>query len=74
MQESVKAASDVYSPVSGEVVEINSLLEGTPGTVNASPFGEGWFIKIKLGASAADEMKKLMDEAKYAKAKADEAH
>ncbi len=45
--ESVKAASDVYMPVSGEIVEINGVLEETPETVNEDPFGDGWLIKIK---------------------------
>ena len=45
--ESVKAASDLYAPVSGEVVEVNEELEDSPSTVNISPFGDGWFIKIK---------------------------
>ena len=45
--ESVKAASDVYAPVSGEVVEINSMLEDAPETINAEPYGAGWFFKIK---------------------------
>ena len=45
--ESVKAASDLYMPVSGEIVEVNDALEDTPEVVNSDPFGEGWFIKIK---------------------------
>lgn len=45
--ESVKAASDIYSPVSGEVIEINELLEEAPETVNASPYEEGWLFRIK---------------------------
>ncbi|GAB1265508.1 glycine cleavage system protein GcvH [Aurantivibrio infirmus] len=45
--ESVKAASDIFSPVSGEVIEINELLEETPETVNASPYDDGWFYKVK---------------------------
>jgi glycine cleavage system H protein len=45
--ESVKAASDVYMPVSGEIVEINESLEDEPEIVNASPFGDGWLVKIK---------------------------
>src|ERR1700750_1924785 len=46
--ESVKAASDIYSPASGEVVEANAALSETPGDVNADPTGKGWFFKIKL--------------------------
>lgn len=45
--ESVKAASDIFSPVSGEVIEINEALEGTPEIVNSSPFDDGWFFKVK---------------------------
>ena len=46
--ESVKAASEVYAPVSGEVLEVNGTLEGAPGTINEDPSGQGWFLKIKL--------------------------
>lgn len=63
--ESVKAASEVYSPVSGEIVEVNGELEGEPGKVNADPAGDGWFFKIKLANQ--DELGKLMDDAAYAK-------
>ena len=45
--ESVKAASEIYSPVGGEVVEVNALLEGSPELVNSSPYYEGWFFKLK---------------------------
>ena len=61
--ESVKAASDVYAPVSGEVVEANDKLTDAPETVNEAPEGEGWFAKIKL--SDASELDALMDEAAY---------
>jgi glycine cleavage system H protein len=61
--ESVKAASEVYAPVSGEVVETNSDLEATPGGVNEDAEGKGWFVKIKL--SDASELGALMDEAAY---------
>lgn len=61
--ESVKAASDVYAPVSGEVVAVNSDLEGAPGTVNEDPTGKGWFLKMKI--SNAAELDSLMDEAAY---------
>lgn len=61
--ESVKAASDVYAPVSGEVIEGNAALASAPETVNADPQGEGWFAKIKVSdASAIDG---LMDQAAY---------
>ncbi len=46
--ESVKAASDIYTPVSGEIVETNSALESNPALLNTDPFGEGWIFKIKL--------------------------
>ena len=61
--ESVKAASDIYSPVSGEVVEANAALADTPGDVNTEPMGKGWFFKVKL--SDKGELAGLMDEAAY---------
>lgn len=61
--ESVKAASEVYAPVSGEVVEVNRELEAAPATVNEDPLGRGWFMKIRL--SNAAEFDGLMDEAAY---------
>ena len=61
--ESVKAASDVYAPVSGEITESNSVLEDAPETVNASPEGEGWFFKMKL--KDASELDGLMDAEGY---------
>lgn len=61
--ESVKAASEVYAPVSGEVVAVNSDLEATPGTVNEDPAGKGWFVKLKLKDAA--ELEGLMSEAEY---------
>jgi glycine cleavage system H protein len=63
--ESVKAASEVYAPVSGEVVAVNELLSGEPGRVNAEPMGEGWFFKLKLGDPK--QLDALMDEAAYKK-------
>jgi glycine cleavage system H protein len=63
--ESVKAASEVYAPVSGEVVAANELLSGEPGRVNAEPMGEGWFFKLKL--SDPKQLDALMDEAAYKK-------
>ena len=62
--ESVKAASEVYAPVSGEVVAINEVLAGEPGKVNVDPMGEGWFFKLRL--ANAKELDGLMDEAAYA--------
>lgn len=61
--ESVKAASEVYAPVGGEVTAVNAALEDAPETVNASPDGDGWFLKLKI--TDADELESLMDEAKY---------
>ena len=61
--ESVKAASEVYVPVGGEVTAVNEALEDAPETVNASPAGDGWFLKIKI--SDADELEGLMDGTKY---------
>ena len=61
--ESVKAASEVYAPVSGEVVEVNSVLADEPGKVNEAPQGDGWFLKLKL--SNPSELDGLMDEAAY---------
>ena len=62
--ESVKAASDIYAPVSGEVTEANAALTDAPGDVNAAPMGKGWFFKLKL--SDKSELDGLMDEAAYA--------
>jgi glycine cleavage system H protein len=61
--ESVKAASDVYSPVSGEVTEGNQAVVDVPSLVNSDPEGEGWFFKLKL--SDAGELDGLMDEGSY---------
>jgi glycine cleavage system H protein len=61
--ESVKSVSDVYSPVSGEVVDVNKTLEETPELVNQDPFGEGWIAKLKI--ANADELKSLLDAAAY---------
>ncbi len=61
--ESVKAASEVYAPVSGEVVEVNSELEGAPGTVNEDPAGRGWFLKIRV--TDQSELEGLLTEEQY---------
>ena len=61
--ESVKAASDIYAPVSGEVIESNAELANTPGDVNSEPMGKGWFFKMKL--SDKSELDGLMDENAY---------
>ncbi len=62
--ESVKAASEVYAAVSGEVLEVNEALADEPGKVNEDPQGAAWFIKMKL--TAPSEIDELMDEAAYA--------
>ena len=61
--ESVKAASDIYSPLSGEIVAVNEELEDAPETVNSSPYGDGWFFKIKL--SDPSELETLLDADAY---------
>ena len=61
--ESVKAASEVYAPVSGEIVAVNDALEDAPQTVNEAPAGDGWFVRIKL--SDKSQLDDLMDEAAY---------
>ncbi|MGV8998463.1 MAG: glycine cleavage system protein GcvH [Parvibaculaceae bacterium] len=61
--ESVKAASEVYAPVSGEIVDVNGDLEGQPGGVNEDAMGRGWFVKLKLADKS--EFAKLMDEDAY---------
>ena len=61
--ESVKAAADVYMPVSGEIVEINQALADEPSLANSDPLGAGWFFKVKL--SDASQLDALMDEAAY---------
>jgi glycine cleavage system H protein len=61
--ESVKAASDVYAPLSGEVVEVNAALAAEPAKVNADPMGAGWFLKLKLANTT--ELAGLMDEPAY---------
>ncbi len=61
--ESVKAASEVYAPVSGEVIEVNAALEGEPAMVNEDSTGKGWFLKLKLKDKA--ELDSLMSEDEY---------
>ena len=63
--ESVKAASDVYSPVSGEITEINEALNDNPEIINASPYDEGWFFKIK--PQDIEELANLLDSEAYKK-------
>lgn len=61
--ESVKAASELYAPVAGEVVEVNARLADEPGLVNADPDGEGWFIRIRIADPS--ELDGLMDDEAY---------
>jgi len=61
--EAVKAASDIYSPVSGEIVEVNSELDGNPELVNSDCYGKGWIVKIRL--SDASELDALMNAEAY---------
>ena len=63
--ESVKAAADVYMPVSGEVTEVNEALRADPALANSDPMGAGWFFKIRL--SDASQLDALMDETSYTK-------
>jgi glycine cleavage system H protein len=61
--ESVKAVSDVFAPLSGEIVEVNGALGDTPEKINEDPYGEGWMVKIRL--SDPSETEALMDAAAY---------
>ena len=61
--ESVKAASDIYAPISGEIIEVNSALDGEPELVNSTPYAEGWLFKIK--ASNESELDSLLDADAY---------
>lgn len=62
--ESVKAASDIYAPLTGEVMQVNELLEDAPETVNSDPYNDGWFFKMKLADEG--ELNDLMDSDAYA--------
>ncbi|PYJ08458.1 MAG: glycine cleavage system protein GcvH [Verrucomicrobia bacterium] len=62
--ESVKTASDIYSPVTGEIAEVNQAVVDDPALVNSEPYGDGWFFRIKL--SNPDELKMLLDAKQYA--------
>lgn len=61
--ESVKAVSDLFSPVAGEIVEVNSNLESSPEVVNSDPYGEGWLLRVKV--DGLDQLANLMDAAAY---------
>jgi glycine cleavage system H protein len=62
--EAVKAVAELFAPVSGEVVEVNAVLEDHPETLNSDPYGEGWMIRIRV--SDPEELEALMDDAAYA--------
>jgi glycine cleavage system H protein len=64
--ESVKAASDIYAPVKGTIVEVNKALEGNPALINTDPFGEGWIFVLKM--ESPEDVKQLKDAAGYRKA------
>jgi glycine cleavage system H protein len=61
--ESVKAASDIYSPIGGEVVEVNPALEADPGLVNRDPYGEGWLYRLRI--EAGEQIETLKEAAQY---------
>lgn len=61
--EAVKAVSDLYSPVAGEVVAINSVLEGDPAVINRDPYGEGWMVKLRM--AKPEELKGLLSPSAY---------
>ncbi len=70
--ESVKAASEIYTPITGEVVEVNTMLSGQPALINSDPYGAGWIVKIK--PYDVDDWEELMDASEYAdKIEAEEA-
>ncbi len=70
--ESVKAASDIYSPASGEVIAVNAELADSPEMVNASAFGDGWLFKVKM--SDPSELNNLLDASGYSEVAASEEH
>jgi len=70
--ESVKSVSDVYAPVSGEIIDVNKNLEGTPELINQDAFGEGWIAKMRL--SDASELKALLNAADYEQFTKEEKH
>jgi len=70
--ESVKAASDVYSPVTGEVTEVNESLADAPETINSDAYGEGWMFKVRL--SDETELEELLDADGYADVMAEDEH
>ena len=69
--ESVKAVSDVIAPLSGEILEVNSIIEGAPETVNTDPYGDGWIVRIRI--SEPGEVDALMDAESYRRHLAEQA-
>jgi len=69
--ESVKAVSDVIAPLSGEILEVNAVVEGAPETVNADPYGEGWIVRVRI--SDPGEVDALMDAEAYRRHLAEQA-
>ena len=69
--ESVKAASDLFAPVTGTVASVNDKLSSNPELVNSDPYGEGWIMKVQISGDAPSD---LMDEATYKKAAEESAH
>ena len=69
--ESVKAASDLYAPIAGRIVEVNDKLSAKPELVNSDPYGEGWILKLELAGDLPDD---LLDEAGYKKVTEASAH
>ena len=61
--EAVKTVSDLFMPISGEILEVNPALEGNPEKVNKDPYGDGWMVKIRM--TSPDELNSLMDAAQY---------
>lgn len=72
--ESVKAASDVYAPVAGEVIATNGNIESNPATVNESPLEAGWFIKLKISDTGRKQFGSLLSEKDYLKMVEDQKH
>jgi glycine cleavage system H protein len=70
--ESVKAVSDLYAPVAGEVIEVNKAVEGDPALVGADPYGKGWLIKIKMAPGA--KLEHLLTPAQYEQQIASQGH
>jgi len=70
--EAVKAVSDLYSPVSGKIIEVNNVLSASPETINSDPYGDGWIARLELADPG--EVEKLMDAAAYKEFLATEGH